>query len=67
MTPTTNPDTPPPDAGRNEPSVGTGGFLVTKRPSLWFTPRHLLAVIRPEVDSPCLLSNPPFSTPAGRA
>ena len=66
MAPSVNSAKSPPDAVQHEPSVGTGGFLVTGSPSLWFTPHHLLAVIRPEVDSPCLLSNPPFSAPAGR-
>ena len=66
MTHITTPDTPAPEAVRYEPSVGTGGFLVTRRSSLWFTPHHLLAIIWPAEDSPFLLDNPPFSAPAGR-
>jgi hypothetical protein len=66
MDPTTNPATPAPDAVRYDPSAGTGGFLVTARPSLWFTPRHILARIQPPEEPPFFLANPPFSAPAGR-
>ena len=46
-----------------DPVTGASGFLVV-RPSLWFTPRPILARICPE-KPPFLFANPPFGSPIG--
>ncbi len=50
-----------------DPVAGAGGFLVA-RPSLWFTPLHIMAMILPK-EPAFLMANPPFgsSTAEGNA
>lgn len=64
MDPTPIPCHHPPAEICGEPAVGTGGFLAAGRPPLWFTPRHILEIIRPEEQSACFLVNPPFGRPS---
>ncbi len=59
MEPTPNPDRQTPAEVCYEPVSGAGGFLAA-RPSLWFTPRHIMAMIRPEPEPGILFANPPF-------
>jgi len=62
MEPTPNPDRPTPAEVRYDPVAGAGGFLatLTGRAGLWFTPRHIVAMIHPEQDFQ--LANPPFAS-----
>lgn len=47
----------------SDPVAGASGFLVA-RPSLWFTPRRILAMVCSE-KPPAFLANPPFGSPIG--
>ena len=58
-----NSDPQAPAEVHGDPVTGASGFLVA-RPSLWFTPRRILARICPE-EPPLLLANPPFGSPIG--
>ena len=68
MTPQ-KPDSDPQTPGEvhYDPVAGAGGFLVA-RPSLWFTPLHIMAMILPK-EPTFLMANPPFgsSTAEGNA
>ena len=43
-----------------DPVAGAGGFLAD-RPALWYTPRHIMAMILPK-EPTFLIANPPFGS-----
>ena len=58
---TSNPDRQTPAEVHYDPVSGAGGFLAAGGAlSLWFTPAHIMAMIRPDPEPGFLFANPPF-------
>ena len=67
MEPPPNPDRQTPAEVCYETVSGAGGFLAAGGGSLWFTPPHILTMIRPAQDMAFIFANPPYGgSPGGR-